>query len=82
MLSGTFRWLASLTEVAVAVLAILFSGLVIGMSAFWFLSHVVDKLSGHTPEVDSSEQEKEEDLHANVISIRPDDGSRPSQPRV
>lgn len=81
MLSEEFHWLVSLTEVVVVALAILLSGLTIGMSAFWFLSRVVDKLSGRTPELDPDEQERGEKLHADVISIPQDDDSSPSQPR-
>jgi len=80
MLSGALRWLADLTEVVAVAAAILLSGLIIGMSVFWGLSRLVAKLSGQTPEFDPYEQERDETLHADVISIRTDEDSSHSQP--
>ena len=82
MLSGVLQWLVNLTEVVIVAVAILFCGLIIGMSVFWALSRVVDRLSGETSELDHYEQERSETLHPDVISTRPDEDSSHSQPGV
>ncbi len=80
MLSGALQWLVNLAEVVIVAVAILFCGLVIGMSIFWVLSRVVDRLSGKTSELGLNQQERSETLQADVISIRPDEDSSHSQP--
>jgi hypothetical protein len=60
MLSGALQWLANLTEVVIVALAILLSGLVIGMAAFWALARVLGKLSGQDPANDIDEEERDE----------------------
>jgi hypothetical protein len=60
MLSGALEWLANLTEVVLVALAILISGLVIGMGAFWALARILGKLSGEDSATDIDEEERDE----------------------
>lgn len=79
MFLGLFKdavsWFAGLSEAAVAIAAVLFIGLLVGMTGFWLLSRLVKKLEGPTTELDSYEDEGEESECAEVGSICPDEDS-------
>ncbi len=82
MLSGALLWLVNLMEVVVVALAILLSGLIIGMAAFWALARVVGKLSGQTSTSDLYEEEGAENFHPEVVSIRPDEDPPSTEPKI
>jgi len=79
MLSGALLWLVNLAEVVIVALAILLSGLIIGMAAFWALARVLGKLSGQTS---TSETYEEKGGDPEVVSIRPDEGPPPTEPKI
>jgi hypothetical protein len=74
-------WFVSLTEVSVAIAAMLLIGLIVGMTGFWMLSHFLSKLGGPAAELDPYEDEPEETAGAKVVvSICPDEDSPSSKP--
>ena len=68
-------WFVGLTVAAVAIAAMLFIGLVVGMTGFWMLGYCLSKLAGPPTELDPYEDESEEMAGTNAVSIRSDEDS-------
>jgi hypothetical protein len=79
LLRGLVHWLLGLIESVTVVAAILLIGVVIGVAGFWFLSRSVRKLAGP---VDPLENEPDDDLGEEIVSIQRDDDSPPSDFRA
>jgi hypothetical protein len=79
LIKEVVSWFVSLTEVGVAIAAMLLIGLIVGMTAFWMLGHCLSKLGGPPAELDPYEDEPEETAGAKVVSICPDEDSPPSK---
>jgi len=79
LFKDAISWLIGLAEAAGVIAAVLFIGLIVGMTGFWMLSHFLKKLAGPTAELDSYEDTGEELDYAEVVPICPDEDSPPSQ---
>jgi hypothetical protein len=73
LFQGVVDWFVGLTEAAAVIAAVLFIGLVVGVSGFWMLSHGLGKLAGPSAELDPYEDEPDERDGTDVVSICPDD---------
>ena len=71
-------WLVSLTEVGVAIAAVLLIALFVGMAGFRILSRIMS-IFGGTPAV--LDPYDEDEAEATVIFISPDEDSEDSKPR-
>jgi hypothetical protein len=83
MIGALFRdaldWFVGLIEFVSVVAAILIVGLVFGMTGFWILGRSLRKLAGPPVESDPGEYELDEGMAGQVVSIRRDEDSPPSE---
>ena len=78
LFQGTVSWLVGLIEAAVVITAMLFIGLVVGMTGFWMLSHFASKLAPQ----DSDEGDPEEGEPISTVLDAEDPGCLPPSDRV
>ena len=79
LIKEVVSWFVSLTEVGVAIAAMLLIGLIVGMTGFWMLGNCLRKMGGSPAELDPYEDDPEETACAKVVSICPDEDSPPSK---
>jgi hypothetical protein len=82
MIIGLFKelgsWFVSLAEVGVAITAVLLIGLAVGMGGFRILSRIMSMLAP-PPVLDPYDEDEAKGM---VVSIRPDEDSESSKPRM
>jgi hypothetical protein len=74
LFQGAVSWFVGLTEAALAIAAMLFIGLVAGMTGFWMLSHFASKLAPK----DSYEDDPEEGEPISTVLDAEDPASLPN----